>query len=263
MGGAQSSHHSTCAVLATFTPSGSVGGMCFGPGCGGGIGRGDGGPESTTVCVGSIPPATAQVTMCLPSPTRGRLTEWVAGVAGIGTAVSYAPYTGGGMCHVSRRDEGPWLPNLGLDCQMPPSRRGGPVTIPPTHPLMDPMMPAGDGVRSQASLLQISPLDSVYGEGCGTWSRSQSHSQSSSSSVSDQSDSRSRSRSRSWERAWDSRPLGVSSSFGEAVKSLLASGTTASGSRIDPLVHPEEGAGGIWALSFQLDTSPSQSGIAS
>ena len=35
----------------------------------------------------------------------------------------------------------------------------------------------------------------------------------------------------------------MSSSFGEALKSLLALGTMASGSRIDPLVHPDGGGG--------------------
>ena len=128
---------------------------------------------------------------------------------------------------------------LGPGLSDPPPWWVGAVMIHPTHPSMDPVMPVGDGVRPRASLLQNSPLDSVYGEDLGAWSRSQSRSWLSSSSGSDRSNSRSRSR--SWEREWDSRLPGASSSFGEAVKSLLASGMTASGSRIDPLVHPEEG----------------------
>ena len=109
-GGGRSLHQGACAVLAMFTPSSSVGGTCFGPGCGGWIRHGGGGPKSTTDCVGSITPANVQAVACLSSPTRGRLAEWVAAGAGISTAVSYAPYTRGSTCHVSRRDEGRGCP---------------------------------------------------------------------------------------------------------------------------------------------------------
>ena len=76
----------------------------------GGSRHGGGGPKSTTDCVGSITPANVQAVACFSSPTRGRFAEWVAAVAGISTAVSYAPYTRGSTCHVSRRDEGRGCP---------------------------------------------------------------------------------------------------------------------------------------------------------